>query len=297
MMITAKCAKANERALLNRRQFLKWGLVSIAGTGLAGLGGYTYALEIEPQWVDIAPVTLTLPRLSPVFNGYRIAQISDIHMGTGLMTAARLKYIAELINAEAPDLVAITGDFVTHGPIEQYAPALMEGLSQLRPKDATVAVLGNHDHWTAPNAIREMLRESDVMDISNNVYTLRRESAEFHVAGVDDWWERQDRLDDVLAQLSENGAAVLLAHEPDYADLSAETGRFDLQISGHSHGGQVVLPFIGAPRLPPYGIKYPAGLYQVGQMLQYTNRGIGTINPPVRFNCRPEITVFTLTGL
>ncbi|MBZ0286049.1 MAG: metallophosphoesterase, partial [Anaerolineae bacterium] len=85
-----------------------------------------------------------------------------------------------------------------------------------------------------------------------------------------------------------------LAHEPDYADISAATGRFDLQISGHSHGGQVVIPFIGPPVVPPYSKKYPLGRYQVGTMIQYTNRGVGMISPAVRFNCRPEITVFTL---
>jgi uncharacterized protein len=86
----------------------------------------------------------------------------------------------------------------------------------------------------------------------------------------------------------------LLAHEPDYADISAATGRFDLQISGHSHGGQVIIPFIGPLVVPAYGEKYPLGQYQVGNMIQYTNRGVGTINPAVRFNCRPEITIFTL---
>jgi len=98
----------------------------------------------------------------------------------------------------------------------------------------------------------------------------------------------------VLALLPDEGCAILLAHEPDYADISAPTGRFDLQLSGHSHGGQVILPFIGPPILPSYSHKYPVGQYQVGSMIQYTNRGLGTVAPMVRFNCRPEITVFTL---
>lgn len=279
---------------MTRRRFLKLGLVSIAGTGFAGVGGYSYAFKIEPQWVEVVQIKLALPRLHAAFDGYRIAQISDIHMGTG-MTRERLINIVEMVNAEQSDLVAITGDFVTHGPIGQFTSGLTDALSQLAPKDAVVAVLGNHDHWTAPDAVRYILHDSGVIDVSNGVHTLHREDAEFHIAGVDDWWERQDRLGDVLAQLPESGSAILLAHEPDYADLSAETGRFDLQISGHSHGGQVVLPFFGAPMLPRYGRKYPAGLYRVGNMLQYTNRGVGTINPAVRFNCRPEITVFTLT--
>jgi predicted MPP superfamily phosphohydrolase len=86
---------------------------------------------------------------------------------------------------------------------------------------------------------------------------------------------------------------VLLAHEPDFADTSAATGRFALQISGHSHGGQVRLPFMRLV-LPQLGEKYPMGLYQVGGMYQYTNRGLGMVSPRVRFNCRPEITILTL---
>ncbi|HYN87535.1 MAG TPA: hypothetical protein VER55_03345, partial [Ardenticatenaceae bacterium] len=100
--------------------------------------------------------------------------------------------------------------------------------------------------------------------------------------------------DRVLAHLPPDGAAILLAHEPDFADISAATGRFDLQLSGHSHGGQVIVPFAGPLIGPRYGQNYPVGRYQVGSMIQYTNRGIGMVAPLVRFNCRPEVTVFTL---
>jgi hypothetical protein len=117
-----------------------------------------------------------------------------------------------------------------------------------------------------------------------------------HIAGVDDVWEEHARLDMVLEQLPADGAAILLAHEPDFADESAATGRFDLQLSGHSHGGQVIYPFGGPPILPTYAKKYPVGRYQVSGMIQYTNRGLGMIPPHVRFNCRPEITVFTLSA-
>jgi len=157
-----------------------------------------------------------------------------------------------------------------------------------------VAVLGNHDHWTDADMIHRVIKESGMVDLTNTVHTLDRRSAPLHLAGVDDIWEEHDRLDDVLAQLPYDGAAILLAHEPDFADTSAASGRFDLELSGHSHGGQVILPFVGPLRLPYLGRKYPLGRYQVGPMIQYTNRGVGMISPRVRFNCRPEITVFTL---
>ena len=118
--------------------------------------------------------------------------------------------------------------------------------------------------------------------------------AQTFIVGVDDPWYGKPSVRPILARLPEQGAAILLAHEPDFADEFSQFGRFDLQLSGHSHGGQVCLP-TGAPiRLPAYGQKYPRGRYQVGDMILYTNRGVGSSGIPVRFNCRPEISLFTL---
>ena len=164
----------------------------------------------------------------------------------------------------------------------------------LTERRTTLAVLGNHDYWTNANAVREALASCGILELGNDVYSLSNEGDQLHIAGVDDVQEKHHRLDIVLNKLPQTGAAILLAHEPDFADRSAETGRFDLQLSGHSHGGQVVLPFIGAPVLPYLGRKYPSGLYRVGRMWQYTNRGVGMASLKIRFNCRPEITVFTL---
>jgi predicted MPP superfamily phosphohydrolase len=277
---------------LSRRAFLKLGVASALEITLLGLGSMGYAYKIEPGWVEAKSVPLALPRLALKFDGYRVVQISDIHMD-GWMTQARLAEIIELVNRQRPDLVAITGDFFTYTP-ERFAKGMVAALGDLAPRDATVAVLGNHDHWTDPSVVRKVIGESGVINVSNAVHTLRREDAMLHVAGVDDVWENQDRLDLVLKELPDQGAAILLAHEPDFADVSAKTGRFDLQLSGHSHGGQVILPFRGPLVLPRYARKYPVGRYQVSEMIQYTNRGLGMISPRIRFNCRPEITVFTL---
>lgn len=260
---------------------------------LLGLCSLTYAYKIEPGWIDISRIQLTLPHLAPEFQGLRIAQISDIHIDDAPMTQERLEKIVQLINQQQPDLVAITGDFVTWKP-ERFAPKLAIALGKLKPREATLAVLGNHDHWTNPTTIRQALAQAGIIDLSNAVHTLQRGNAKFNIAGVDDFWEGKDRLNLVLQQLPQEGAAVLLVHEPDFADTSSATGRFDLELSGHSHGGQVKFPFIKPPVLPTYGKKYPVGRYQVGEMIQYTNRGLGMVRPKVRFNSRPEITVFTL---
>jgi predicted MPP superfamily phosphohydrolase len=278
---------------LSRRSFLKIALASTALTSTVGVSGVVYAHEIEPRSVEVKQVRLTLPRLAREFHGYRLVQISDIHMGTW-MTREHLQGIVRLVNAQEPDVIAVTGDFVTVEPVEIWIEELLPPLRELSARDGTLAILGNHDHWTNPQVVRAMIPTAGMIDLNNAVYTLQRGEAVLHFAGVDDYWERKADLESVLNQLPDDGAAVLLAHEPDFADISAASGRFDLQLSGHSHGGQVILPFIGPPVLPTYGRKYPVGLYQVGDMIQYTNRGVGMVGPYVRFNCRPEITVFTL---
>lgn len=279
---------------LSRRKFLKLSLTAVVGTPLMMAASYGYARDIEPQWIEVVYKELRLPRLHPAFDGYRLVQISDIHMGTG-MTAERLLWAVEMVNQQQPDAVAITGDFVTHGDMAPLSAGLVSGLSQLKAKDGVFAVLGNHDHWMDSTEVQRILRVSGITELCNTVYTLERDGAQLHLCGVDDYWERKSRLEDVLAALPQDGAAILLAHEPDFADISAATGRFHLQISGHSHGGQFIIPILNRPAVVPrYSHKYPLGQYQVGSMIQYTNRGLGTILPALRFNCRPEITVFTL---
>jgi len=277
---------------LSRRSFLKLALVAVVDSALLATGGWAYASQIEPGWVKVTNLELVLPKLPSAFHGYRIAQISDIHMGTW-MTRERLADAITRVNLHYPDLVVITGDFVHLNP-ELYLDDLILPLQQLHAKDGVLAVLGNHDHWTNSGLVREILKTARITDLSNRVHILERDGKKLNIAGVDDIWERQDRLDLVLNQLPLEGTAILLAHEPDFADTSTKTRRFDLQLSGHSHGGQVILPFVGAPIVPPYGQKYPSGLYRVDLMFQYTNRGIGMISPTIRFNCRPEVTLLTL---
>lgn len=278
-----------ERPYISRRQLLRRG---ITWASLTALAGTAYTTLVEPGWIDVSRISLTLPRLAAEFSGYRVAQISDIHMGDW-MNAERLRDVVRTVNAQAPDLIAITGDFVTRDA-ESHARDLIDGLRQLKARDGVVAVLGNHDYWSNPQVVRDVLVASGVRELANSVKTLHRGAVTLHFAGVDDIWEERDRLDLALAALPDDGATILLAHEPDFADESAATGRFDLQLSGHSHGGQIVAPFMGPLHVPRFGRKYPSGQYQVGGMIQYTNRGVGMIRPYVRFNCRPEITIFNL---
>lgn len=260
--------------------------------GLAALGSLAYARWIEPERLETRDIPIRIKRLAKAFHGYRIVQISDIHMG-GWMNAPRLHNIVTEINRLKPDLIAITGDFIDRSAGE-VIDELAGPLKRLQAKDGVVAVLGNHDYYFGANGVRQVLSECGITDLSNRVHTLRRGDAVLYIAGVDDVVERRDRLDAVLDQLPNDGAAILLAHEPDFADISSATGRFDLQLSGHTHGGQVRLPLIGSPVLPSFGKRYADGLLRAGKMPVYVNRGLGMIAPYVRFGTRPEIAVITL---
>jgi len=285
---------------VTRRDFLKLTGMTTFNLALAGMSGLGYSTLLEPGRLEVRQVKLRLPRLAASFSGFRLVQLSDIHYGDW-MNRKRLQRIVEQVLAQEPQLVVITGDFLVghtwNEVVRVRLEEMVEELAILSANQRTLAVLGNHDYWTNAEAVRAGLETAGILDISNDVHTLEAGGEQFHIAGVDDIWEERDRLDLVLEKLPEDGAAILLAHEPDFADQSAATGRFDLQLSGHTHGGQVVIPFLGAPVLPHMGRKYPSGLYRVGEMLQYTNRGVGMARLKVRFNCRPEITAFTLEAV
>ena len=288
-----------KRTRLTRRDFLKLVGVAALDLSLLGIGGVGYGFLMEPNSFKLETVRLQLPRLARSFSGLRLAQLSDLHMG-GWMNAARLQHVVDLVLDQKPDVLLITGDFlIGHDDVkisDQVVNDLIEPLSRLSSSIPSFAVLGNHDYWTNVETVRHVLFTSGITELTNAVSTLKRGQDSLHICGVDDIWEGTPLLDLVIAQLSDNSTAVLLAHEPDFADTSAATGRFDLQLSGHTHGGQVVLPLIGPPILPYLGRKYPSGLYKVGEMFQYTNRGTGMARLPLRLNCPPEITVIELNA-
>lgn len=283
---------SNNSLLPSRRMFLK--LATVTGVTIAS-AGIIYGNTIEPYDIEITTNPIRLPNLAPEFENYKLVQISDLHMGSWL-NRERLTTVVNIINSMNPDLVAITGDYVTLGRIKPYADDLVDTLSQIQASDGVVSVLGNHDHWANVELTREVLKSANIIELPNESMVLTRGSAKFVIAGLDDVWEEQHDLDKLISTLPTDVPTILLAHEPDIADETSQTGYFELQISGHSHGGQIRLPIINALYLPRLGQKYPMGRYQVNQMVQYTNRGIGMADLPIRIRCRPEISVFTFSS-
>lgn len=279
---------------------------AIVGTAFAGMlagGLFRYAHDVEPANVEVVAVEVVLPRLAPAFDGYRIVQLSDIH-AAAWMSPGRVLEAVRLANAQTPDLVVITGDFATYSPLRalvrdgshelRHLPGLAAPLRALHAPDGAFAILGNHDHKTRAAEVRRLLKDAGIVELTNAVRAVERGGARLYLCGVDSALEGEPRLDLVLEALPESGAAVLLAHEPDLAGESAATGRFDLQLSGHTHGGQVGFPPLARTVAPELGKRYLLGLHDLeGGMKLYVNRGLGA-HLRLRFLCRPEITVLDL---
>ena len=247
----------------------------------------------NPKAFDIVPLTVNIRGLDPVFDGYRVAVIADLHLGQWL-TPLRLAGVVGTVNDLKPDLIAIPGDLVSYD-LERYSAPLAENLKALKAKDGVVVVLGNHDHWAGASKVRKILQQAGVTDLANDAISIKKGKTELWVSGVDSVKVNADRLDHVLAKIPPGSTpGILLVHEPDFADEAAATGRFALQLSGHSHGGQVALPYIGVPIRGNHFKNYYSGTYQVKDMVLYVNRGLGVNVVWLRWNCRPEITLITL---
>lgn len=267
-----------------------------APPGLLSKHGGVSRLLVTPgqrDWLDVNAVEIFMHRLASTFDGYRIVQFSDLHLDGKMMTPKRLAEAVAHINAQQPDLVAFTGDFITKS-IAFREDDLIAALRGLAARDGKVAVMGNHDHSAAAGVIERVIAESGMINLNNAVHTIQRDGDCLHIAGVDSLVTHYARLDQVLQRLPDRGAAILLAHEPQFIDVSASTGRFALQLSGHTHGGQINIPLLTRRLVSSCSHRRLSGGQYIGGMLLYINRGLGTVALPFRFNCPPELTVFTL---
>jgi uncharacterized protein len=253
-----------------------------------------YARGVEPRWFDIKKIDITITGLNPVFEGYKIVQLSDIHARSGIMNRQQLEKVANLTNQQQPDLIALTGDYITDSP-NKAESMLANAFSHLKATDGVVAIMGNHDREEDNNVYLERAFSKGKVNFLNNaVYSIDRSGNKLNIAGVDDVYFQRANLPLTISQLPATGTNILLAHEPDFVDIAATTNRFGLQLSGHSHGGQIVIPFL--PKVTAIlAKKYTNGLYQVDGMQLYVSSGVGTTGlPQARLNCRPEISVIVL---
>jgi predicted MPP superfamily phosphohydrolase len=274
-----------------RRQFLG---AAVAAGAVAVAGDAMW----EPNFPRIVRRDIYLPRWPEGLAGFTIALLSDFHYDP-YFSVHPLHVAVPMVNDLRPDLIVLTGDFVSApliGDIKRGALAAEPCARLLREMSAPHglwAVMGNHDDATDSQHVTRSLLAQNIRVLANQSEAIERNGARIWLAGVNDVLSQTADLTKTLSHVPSGEAVILLAHEPDYADYAA---RFpiDLQLSGHSHGGQIRIPLLPPLYLPPLAKKYILGQYQIGSLALYTNAGLGTIDVPLRFNCPPEITLLTL---
>jgi len=275
--------------------------------GGAGVGtGYTNTRRYN---IRLEKVEITLKRLPPSFRGFTIGLLSDLH-SSPIVSKDHLRYAAELVMTEQPDMIALTGDFIGHTfrfPGEpyhdfdrRYVADMVEALSVLEAPHGLWGVLGNHDFWSGPDAVNTLVGDFEdglgVQWLRNRHTFLQRGEERIVLAGVDDYWQDSCSPRKAVQGAPGDTARILLSHNPEINEiLFRDHYDIDLVLSGHTHGGQIKFPFIGAPFAA--GVrraKYMEGLAQDGERQTYITRGVGHLVVPIRFLCPPEATLITL---
>ena len=275
-----------------RRQFLLWA----ASAGIVALAADS--LLLEPNRPRIVRKDFFLPRWPERLNGLTIALLSDFHYDPWF-SVHPLRAAIGMVNSLRPDLIALAGDFVSVPLIGSRRKAALASepcarlLRQMTAPLGLWAIMGNHDVDTDRKHITRVLQAESIQVLVNQSQAIERDGARFWLAGINDALTKSADLSKTLHSVPADEAVILLAHEPDFAD---EASRFsiDLQLSGHSHGGQIRFPLLPPLYLPQLAKKYVLGSYQVGPLPLYTTAGVGTIGVPARLNCPPEVTFLTL---
>jgi predicted MPP superfamily phosphohydrolase len=274
------------------RALLPMGPISIdaalTGALVAAFGGAVLALSGRPR---LRQHTIFIPGLPEAFDGYRIAQISDLHCGP-FASGARVDGWVGRVNRLEADLVAVTGDLIASG--SAFVGVVAKSLGKLRARDGVFAAMGNHDYFTDGEELARALERAGLTLLRNRGVQVQRDGAAIYVAGVDDTWTHRNDLGKALAARPAAMPALLLAHDPAlFPDAAARA--VDLTLSGHTHGGQIGVPFL-AKRFNLARIMTPftTGTYHVGASTLYVNRGLGTTGLPVRIFVPAEISLLTL---
>ncbi|MCI0639453.1 MAG: metallophosphoesterase [Gemmataceae bacterium] len=260
----------------------------------------TYATRVEPTWLEVNHLPIPIADLPPAFAGFRIAHLTDFHGGRRV-TPGYLAEAVELAHAQEPDVIVLTGDFVHKG--FRHVDPVTQALGKLRAPLGVYAVLGNHDysvrsslgirrHQHLHRAVADALAYHGIRVLRNEALPLTRGEHQLYLAGVEDLWSRVCDLERALGSVPAGAPCVVLAHNPCTVEKLGSR-RCDLMLSGHTHGGQVLLPGVGRVALGPKGRRFAAGIYQVAQTALYVNKGIG-FGLPIRYGVRPEVAVLTL---
>jgi uncharacterized protein len=274
---------------LTRRQFLG-GLAAVPLVAISATSGY--ASLIAPHDYEVTATDIFIQDLPERFEGFRITQLTDVHHSR-IVALDEVRRVVDLAQQTKPDLIVLTGDYTT--TYRRFIEPCAEALGSLNAPEGVWAVLGNHDHYTDPELTTRALARNHVTVMNNANTVLRRGPDAIQLAGIDDWsWNGTD-WKRAFFGLDRRRASILLSHQPIVLDFE-EAQAASLVLSGHTHGGQIKLPFIGAPaaKFASADLKYASGLFRRGGTQLYVSRGTGVIGLPVRFGARPEIAVLRL---
>lgn len=281
---------------ITRRRFFKTGLCGAAGLAF-------YSGEVERHWIEVTRRDVALRGLPAAFDGLKVVQLSDIHLEE-FTEPFLLEDAVRHINQIAPDVVLLTGDFVSYELLskKRTVGAAWKCAELLRALKCpqVFASMGNHDVMVGESEVTSALAAQRIPVLKNAFVPLDRRGDRVWIAGLDDPLLGAPDLDCAIPQSirnREHEPVLLMCHAPDYMDHAMRHpsgSSIGLALSGHTHGGQVRLPLIGAMQLPPGGRKYVEGFFRFGNTQLYVNRGLGSVGLPFRFDCPPEITAFTL---
>lgn len=302
---------------LTRRQLLRGSI--LGGFAAAGAVG-VFRNGDDTDNFQLVESTVAIKNLPAAFEGYRIGFLTDMHLGVYVPTEWVDQSVSMLRRAGV-DLLLLGGDFIWLPdrvlkerlyPIRnptflreeedltvaaQIFSTIADITAQLKPRDGTFAVLGNHDRWTDPRACVEEFRKKEIKVLLNERAVIERAGQELSLIGVDDYWTGVPSIPPLGARAPGQEVRILLAHNPDYISelLRTKLPDLDLSLSGHTHGGQVKLPLMGSIHYNIEDLRFREGFYRDKLLTSYTSRGIGVVEIPFRLNCPPEITLLTLT--
>ena len=280
--------EARRRRRFSRRRFLRLAAAG-AAAGLVVAGGS--AVINERFHIQKTRREIEIRGLPADFDGFRIAHLTDLHHGRHVPIDL-IDDAVEASNSLAPDLVVLTGDYVTGSA--RFAAPCAEALKRLRAPFGVIAVLGNHDYWAGVRAVSEALAGAGAQVLKNHHRVLARGAGQLAVVGVDDLWTGGSDGEAALAGLAPGITRLLLTHNPDFIEEMPDL-QVSLALAGHTHGGQIGLPILQGLAVPSrYGGKYAEGLVQGPTTRVYVNRGVGTVGLSLRVFCRPEVALIVL---
>lgn len=273
--------------IASRRRFLRY----LCGAGVVGAAA-GYPVFVERRIILETHYRIRIPNLPRAFQGFRIVHLTDLHHGF-LVPLSVIEGVVRRVNRIPRDVVVCTGDYVHEKNGTAEIDRVWPVLSKLSAPEGVFSVLGNHDHWADTGRSRYWLDRSG-QDLRGKAKAIERDGRQLWFAGGGDLWEDHIGFDRVLGQIPEEACRIMLVHNPDSAD-SHFAGHIDLILAGHTHGGQVRIPFLGPPVLPVKNKTYTSGIIRSSKgHAMFISRGIGWAIYPVRFNCFPEIAVVTL---